>query len=931
MPNNSSLYGSTPPTGTVSSSNYTTLYNGNGNYVPGGDNVIISGTLTVNGCAILTDCSTFSLLPANATTINFGGSATAMNIGAATGVTTILNQLSTANYSFPVSDGTANQVLITDGAGNLSFADVGSLDTNYTIQADTASGGANLTLAGSDGTTDSVKFANGSNVTVSRTDANTITIASSYVDTTYTQNSSTTTGGANLNLVGSDSSVDPVKFAGGTGITVSSTDANTITITNTETNIQYNIDASSTTGGANFNLTGSDSSLDTIKFANGTGISVTRTDANTITFTNTAPEDAYTIDATTIVGGANLNLTNSAATDSVAFKGSGATTVTRTSADIITVSSTDTNTTYTQNASSTTGGANLNLVGSDATTDSVKFASGTGITVTRTDANTITITNADPGSAGVTSITGTTNQIIASASTGAVTLSTPQDIATTSSPTFNDLTLTNNLTLNNGQVGNAVVSAYSGTNLGTLTWDGSNWVSSNGYYASQVRAGNVTVGYVDNQTIGTTSGDLTITSATGQVDIQGILDITGDYLNLNSDNSPFNAAMRFGNTSEIIYNYAGNFFNLNKDTVIDGNLGIDNALKINGLTTGYTTFNVAANGSDLSYTLPTAAGAANTVLTNDGSGNLSWALPGGGGSTFGNITIAVVDDNTISTTTGDLTIDSATNLVGIPATLNVDSGVLYVDATNNRVGINNTSPSYELHIDQGQDGITQFAMTTGERTALWTMNDGDDLLSLTYGTNPLGPNRLQFDPTNQWFNTGNLGVGTNTPAYTLDVAGDVKVGGDTIYNSYDNKWMEYTQGTNSLGNTYRETNFSATAATGVRVSYVVVDSRMELNTVSLATTAVTPYILSQIDADTIRSGTYSIQVTSGTEYQVLEVSLLHDDANTYLNTYSDIRTGNNLTTVSAEFIAGSPNKVNLLVTPVNAVTSYKAAVKILVK
>jgi hypothetical protein len=40
------------------------------------------------------------------------------------------------------------------------------------------------------------------------------------------------------------------------------------------------------------------------------------------------------------------------------------------------------------------------------------------------------------GSNGVTSITGTANQVIASASTGAITLSLPQDIATTSAPTF---------------------------------------------------------------------------------------------------------------------------------------------------------------------------------------------------------------------------------------------------------------------------------------------------------------------------------------------------------------------------------------------------------------------------------------------------------------------------------------------------------------
>lgn len=45
--------------------------------------------------------------------------------------------------------------------------------------------------------------------------------------------------------------------------------------------------------------------------------------------------------------------------------------------------------------------------------------------------------------AGVLSITGTANQVIASASTGAVTLSLPQSIATASSPTFASLVLTN--------------------------------------------------------------------------------------------------------------------------------------------------------------------------------------------------------------------------------------------------------------------------------------------------------------------------------------------------------------------------------------------------------------------------------------------------------------------------------------------------------
>jgi hypothetical protein len=47
-----------------------------------------------------------------------------------------------------------------------------------------------------------------------------------------------------------------------------------------------------------------------------------------------------------------------------------------------------------------------------------------------------TCTGFGGGGGGVTSLTGTANQVLASASTGAVTLSTPQSIATTSTPQF---------------------------------------------------------------------------------------------------------------------------------------------------------------------------------------------------------------------------------------------------------------------------------------------------------------------------------------------------------------------------------------------------------------------------------------------------------------------------------------------------------------
>ena len=312
-------------------------------------------------------------------------------------------------YTLPTALPAVNNYVLTGQTdGTLGWAAGSSVTTTYTIDAASTTGGANFNLTGSDAGVDTIKFASGGATTVTATDANTITVSSTDTNTTYTQDASATTSGANLNLVGSDSTTDTIKFANGTNVTVTATDANTITIAATDTNTTYTQDASSTTGGANLNLVGSDSTTDTIKFANGTNVTVTATDANTITIAATDTNTTYDISSSSVTGGANLNLNGSdSTTDSVKFASAGATTVTSTDANTVTIFSV--NTTYTQDASSTTGGANLNMVGSDSTTDSVKFASGTNVTVTATDANTITIASTD---------TNTTYTVDASATTG---------------------------------------------------------------------------------------------------------------------------------------------------------------------------------------------------------------------------------------------------------------------------------------------------------------------------------------------------------------------------------------------------------------------------------------------------------------------------------------------------------------------------------
>ena len=60
--------------------------------------------------------------------------------------------------------------------------------------------------------------------------------------------------------------------------------------------ITYGISAETTTGGVNLRLTGSDAGIDNVKFAEGSNITLTRTDANTITIASTATGGSSTLD-----------------------------------------------------------------------------------------------------------------------------------------------------------------------------------------------------------------------------------------------------------------------------------------------------------------------------------------------------------------------------------------------------------------------------------------------------------------------------------------------------------------------------------------------------------------------------------------------------------------------------------------------------------
>ena len=394
--------------------------------------------------------------------------------------------------------------------------------------------------------------------------------------------------------------------------------------------------------------------------------------------------------------------------------------------------------------------------------------------------------------------------------------------------------------------------------------------------------GNITIAVATDNTISTTTGDLILDSASGTVELDGIVNIKGDFLNLNSDNSAVDSSIRFNSGAAIDYNYAAGQFETTRKLVVDGTVELNNTLTINGLTSGYTSFNAPATGSNLAYTLPGTAGAVNTVLTNDGSGNLSWALPGGGGSTFGNITIAIVDDNTIATTTGNLILGNVADTTNWPVINSAAATPVTIQRFSSAV--NSNVRSLALNVQ-------------------------------STGTPAVGfGNSLEFQVEAQPSNTERAGYISVTSTDLTSGSEDFKMSFGLMQNGATYTEKAYLD---SAGNFTADGEVAGTQFVAGGLAYFDASSSFTTST------TIPNQVASATSASTIRSLKYQYQITSGTEYQAVEIMIIHDGTNAYLNTYSDVRTGANLSTFDADISGGN---IRLLVTPTNAVTTYKGIV-----
>jgi len=90
---------------------------------------------------------------------------------------------------------------------------------------------------------------------------------------------------------------------------------------------------------------------------------------------------------------------------------------------------------------------------------------------------------------------------------------------------------------------------------------------------------------------------------------------------------------------------------------------------------------------------------------------------------------------------------------------------------------------------------------------------------------------------------------------------------------------------------------------------------------NLTTSATTAnQVLSTVSSSSYRSAKFLIQVTSGSAYQLTEITLIHDGTNVYKTEYGQVFSGAVLATFDADINSGN---MRLLTTPTNAVTVYK--------
>jgi hypothetical protein len=401
------------------------------------------------------------------------------------------------------------------------------------------------------------------------------------------------------------------------------------------------------------------------------------------------------------------------------------------------------------------------LIGNGSGYTLATLTAGTGIGVTNA-AGSITIANT-----GVTSITGTSNQVSASGSTGAITLSLPQNIHSDATPSFNSLTLDTQGALTLLPYGTSAGNT-SETRFRELSANGSNYVAFRAPDNISDVSGNVTL------TLPGTDGDnnqVLVTDGTGNLSWQSVSGV-GGVTGSGTSNSiaRFTGASTIGDsgltddgsvigiTRDLTFSAATPRITINDGetlTIHDGTSSlltlVDNGstatLTVNALTVGGDTINEFAgtglqvSGNTLSATLGTSVD-----LTSEITGILPVANGGTGASSFTAGSIIFYDGTTF-----------AENNTG-----------LFWDETFASLGLGTTAPARALAVAGGIN-VDAGDANDGDLNQAIVFGDGGSSGEGISSKRTASGNQFGLDfytaglPRLQITNTGAIGMGTDAP------------------------------------------------------------------------------------------------------------------------------------------------------------------------
>ena len=424
-------------------------------------------------------------------------------------------------------------------------------------------------------------------------------------------------------------------------------------------------------------------------------------------------------DTLTLIAGSNITLTTDASGDSVTIASSGGGT--------------------TQNLFETIAVSGQSDIVADGATDTLTFAAGSNITLTTT-----------PG----------TDTLTIAASGGEVTVQEEGSSLSTAATTLNF-------------VGSGVTATGTGATK-TITIPG----------GSSAAASDILTRFVYTTSSSTTafsgaddnSATLNYTIGAVQVYLNGVLQkLTTDYAETNTATITFVNAVPSGSVVEIVAYYR---------TIGTGN-SVVNQFTGDGSTTAFTVSTAPVSENNLLVYIDgvyqqktdyTTSGTTLTMDTAPASGAIIETVCSVGAiTTQGALTLT--DDLTVSDGSRTLLYDvSAGELNHSGATLNINktNGVdvaigtndFYVDASTSRVGIGTTSPSQTLHVDgiiasQNSTQGTGLLQLQGYGNVAYVNHTGSGNLFFRMGSG--------FDTRLTLTTAGNLGIGTTSPAVSLDI------------------------------------------------------------------------------------------------------------------------------------------------------------------